>query len=49
VGSCAVRLETLYRVRFSYSGDWGTDLPGSHSTEGRFVLAEGRCEAAPPG
>jgi hypothetical protein len=40
-----VRLEPLYRVRFSYSGDWGADLAGPDSAEGRFFfLAEGRCE-----
>jgi hypothetical protein len=40
-----VRLEPLYRVRFSYSGGWSADLAGPDSAEGRFFfLAEGRCE-----
>jgi hypothetical protein len=38
-----LRLEPLYRVRFSYSGGWGADLAGQDSAEGRFFLAEGRC------
>jgi hypothetical protein len=38
-----MRLEPLYRVRFSYSGGWGADLAGPDSVEGRFFfLAEGR-------
>jgi hypothetical protein len=37
-----MRLEPLYRVRFSYSGGWGADLAGPDSAEGRFFLAEGR-------
>jgi hypothetical protein len=42
-----VRLEPLYRVRFSYSGGWSADLAGPHSAEGRFFfLAEGRCEGS---
>jgi hypothetical protein len=40
-----VRLEPLYRVRFSYSGGWGADLAEPDSAEGLyFFLAEGRCE-----
>jgi Protein of unknown function (DUF3237) len=40
-----VRLEPLYRVRFSYAGGWSADLAGQDSAEGRFFfLAEGRCE-----
>ncbi len=40
-----MRLEPLYRVRFSYSGGWGADLAGPDNAEGRFFfLAEGRCE-----
>ena len=40
-----MRLEPLYRVRFSYSGGWSADLAGPDSAEGRFFfLAEGRCE-----
>ncbi len=30
-----MRLEPLYRVRFSYSGGWGADLAGPDSAEGR--------------
>ena len=40
-----MRLEPLYRVRFSYAGGWSADLADSDSAEGRFFfLAEGRCE-----
>jgi Protein of unknown function (DUF3237) len=40
-----MRLEPLYRVRFSYSDGWGVDLAGPDSAEGAyFFLAEGRCE-----
>jgi hypothetical protein len=40
-----VRLEFLYRVRFTYSGGWGADLSGPHNPEGQFFFsAEGRCE-----
>ena len=40
-----MRLEPLYRVRFSYSGGWGADLAEPDSAEGLyFFLAEGRCE-----
>ena len=40
-----MRLEPLYRIRFSYSRGWGTDLAGKDSAEGRFFfLAEGCCE-----
>ncbi len=40
-----MRLEPLYRVRFSYAGGWSADLAGQDSAEGRFFfLAEGRCE-----
>jgi uncharacterized protein DUF3237 len=40
-----MRLEPLYRVRFSYSGGWSADLAGQDSAEGRFFFsAEGRCE-----
>ena len=42
-----MRLEPLYRVRFSYAGGWSADLAGAHSAEGRFFfLAEGRCEGS---
>jgi hypothetical protein len=46
-----VRLEPLYRVRFSYSGGWGADLAGPESSaEGLyFFLAEGRCEGRTSG
>ncbi len=40
-----MRLEPLYRVRFSYAGGWSVGLAGQDSAEGRFFfLAEGRCE-----
>jgi hypothetical protein len=40
-----MRLEPLYRVRFSYAGGWSADLAGQDSAAGRFFfLAEGRCE-----
>jgi hypothetical protein len=40
-----VRLEFLYRVRFTYSGGWGADLSGPDNPEGQFFFsAEGRCE-----
>jgi hypothetical protein len=41
----AVRLEPLYRVRFTYSDGWGADLAGPDSDECKFFfLAQGRCE-----
>lgn len=40
-----MRLEPLYRVRFSYPGGWEVALSGEMGTEGQdFYLAEGRCE-----
>ena len=40
-----MRLEFLYRVRFTYSGGWGADLSGPDNPEGQFYFsAEGRCE-----
>lgn len=40
-----MRLEPLYRVRFTYSGSWGADLAGPDSSESQnFFIAEGRCE-----
>lgn len=40
-----MRLEPLYRVRFTYSGGWGADLAGPDSPEGQyFFLAEGHCD-----
>jgi hypothetical protein len=41
----AVRLEPLYRVRFTYSDGWGADFAGPDSDECKFFfLAQGRCE-----
>jgi hypothetical protein len=41
----AVRLEPLYRVRFTYSDIWEANLAGSENAEAQFFsLAEGRCE-----
>ena len=38
-----MRLEPLYRVRFSYAGGWSADPAGPDSAEDRFFfLAEGR-------
>ena len=38
-----MRLESLYRVRFAYSDEWGADLAGPDSNECElFFLAEGR-------
>ena len=40
-----MRLEPLYRVRFTYPGGWGVDLAAPDSPECQFFfLAEGRCE-----
>ena len=40
-----MRLEPLYRVRFTYPDAWGADLAGPDNAECRFFfLAEGRCE-----
>ena len=40
-----MRLEPLYRVRFTYSSGWTAGLAGSGSSESQhFFLAEGRCE-----
>jgi hypothetical protein len=40
-----MRLEPLYRVRFTYSDGWGADLAGPDNAECQFFfLAEGRCE-----
>jgi len=40
-----MRLEPLYRVRFTYSGGWTIDLADPESAESQhFFLAEGRCE-----
>ena len=37
-----MRLEPLYRIRFSYPGGWDVELEGGW--EQHFYLAEGRCE-----
>jgi hypothetical protein len=40
-----MRLEPLYRARFSPSERWSAKLTGSAGTEGQdFLLAQGRCE-----
>src|ERR687897_211234 len=40
-----MRLEPLYRIRFTYSDGWGADLAGPENAECQFFfLAEGRCE-----
>jgi hypothetical protein len=40
-----MRLEQLYRVRFTYSDGWGADLADPDNAECQFFfLAEGRCE-----
>jgi hypothetical protein len=40
-----VRLEPLYRARFSYPEGWGVSVEGPHGSEGNyFFLSEGRCE-----
>ena len=41
-GSTEVRLEPLYRIRFSYPEAWTVGLEGGW--EQHFLLAEGRCE-----
>jgi hypothetical protein len=37
-----VRLEPLYRIRFTYPEEWAVELEGGW--EQHFFLAEGRCE-----
>jgi hypothetical protein len=40
-----MRLEALYRARFSTPQSWSTELTGPGGTEGQnFLLAEGRCD-----
>ena len=40
-----MRLEPLYRMRFTYPEGWTVRLDGAHGTEWQgFYLAEGRCE-----
>jgi hypothetical protein len=42
-----IRLEPLYRIRFTYPEEWGIDLGGNW--EQHFGIAEGRCEGAVSG
>jgi hypothetical protein len=40
-----VRLEPLYRVRFSTPESWSVELAGAEGKEGQsFLVAEGRCD-----
>lgn len=40
-----MRLEPLYRIRFTYPDGWSVALTGELGTEGQdFYFAEGRCE-----
>lgn len=39
-----MRLEPLYRVRFTYREGWKVDLEGGW--EQHFFIAEGRCEGS---
>jgi hypothetical protein len=40
-----MRLEPLYRVRFTTPERWSVELPGSSGSEAQsFLVAEGRCE-----
>src|SRR5215467_14072266 len=39
-----MRLEPLYRIRFSYTEQWGIELGGDW--EQHFPVAEGRCEGS---
>ena len=40
-----MRLEPLYRARFTYPAGWSVNLTGPDGTESEhFFLAEGRCE-----
>ena len=41
-GSAALRLESLYRIRFTYPQSWVVGLEGGW--EQHLLLAEGRCE-----
>src|SRR4051812_13569129 len=43
-GGATVRLETLYRIRFTYPETWAVGLEGGW--EQHLMLAEGRCEGA---
>jgi len=44
---CALRLENLYRIRFTYPDAWEVGLEGGW--EQHFYLAEGRCEGSVSG
>ncbi|MGO8955871.1 MAG: hypothetical protein ACLQFR_00640 [Streptosporangiaceae bacterium] len=39
-----MRLEPLYRIRFTYPEGWGVELEGGWQQ--LFFIAEGRCEAS---
>ena len=40
-----MRLEALYRARFSAAHSWSAELTGDGGTEGQnFLITEGRCE-----
>jgi hypothetical protein len=40
-----VRIEPLYRIRFTTPEAWSVELAGEHGTEGQsFLVAEGRCD-----
>ena len=40
-----MRLEPLYRARFTTPESWSVELVGSAGTEAKsFLIAEGRCE-----
>ena len=42
-----MRLEPLYRVRFSYPEEWGAAIDGPAGEQAHFLfVAEGRCEGA---
>jgi Protein of unknown function (DUF3237) len=45
-----MRLEPLYRVRFTTPERWSVELSGSGGSEAQsFLVAEGRCEGAVSG
>src|SRR4051812_29063229 len=46
-GERTLRLEPLYRIRFTYSEGWGVELEGGW--EQLLFLAEGRCEGSVTG
>lgn len=40
-----MQLKPLYRIRFTYPGEWGVTLSGSRGTQAfYYFIAEGRCE-----